>query len=135
MRMDDYALRTEVRRMIAWSPAACLYDEVFRLLVDARDCLATTTLQQNGRLGWSFVIESGRLTARLTDMTAWVLGHIAVERGEIDLATCRCRYALEARPIHLVPLADGDRHGLPPKMALLLDRSLGLYQRIARLDQ
>jgi regulator of CtrA degradation len=115
-------------------PTARLHDDVFALLVETRDYLTENRMRHIPDPTWVSVAESMRLTTRIIDMMAWVLAHKAVEHGEIDLDTCRQKYALGAMPVHLVPVNDTDRGRLPHGLTALLDRSLGLYQRIARLD-
>jgi len=115
-------------------PTARLHDDVFALLVETRDYLTENHTRHIPDPTWVSVAESMRLTTRIIDMMAWVLAHKAVEHGEIDLDTCRQKYALEAMPVHLMPVNDTDRGRLPQGLTALLDRSLGLYQRIARLD-
>jgi len=116
-------------------PGARLYDEVFALLVEAQSYLHVENSRLAMTLSTAYAAESVRLTGRLIDMMAWLLGRKAAERGEIDLDTCRQLYALGLNPRHAVTLTVTDRDALPMTLVSMLDRSLELYQRMIRLDR
>lgn len=116
-------------------PAGHLYEEIFGLIHEGRECLAVGRILGGPNTGATYVIETTRLTARLLDMAAWALGLKAVEHGEMDLEAFETCFGLDALPAHLAPITETDRHLLPSTVTSLLDRSLNLYQRVARLDR
>ncbi|TQV82337.1 DUF1465 family protein [Denitrobaculum tricleocarpae] len=78
--------------------------------------------------------ETMRLTARLTQIMAWLLIQKAVHAGEISRAdAASAEHRLSGQEVC-------DTNGcldevvLQPKLVELLDRSHRLYQRVARLD-
>jgi regulator of CtrA degradation len=114
------------------------YDETMDLLVEARNYVATDGLRRRPRLAPAdqllLCCETFRLTARLTHVMAWLLAQRAVHEGEIsreDAATEM--FALGGRTTCLMDNADvvilADDW-----LITLLERSLKLYVRIARLD-
>ena len=113
------------------------YGEAFDLLVEARDYLALgepgerRALPPMERL--VMCAETMRLTARLTQMMAWLLAQRAVQSGELrrDEALAEPLATLE------VCMSGEDREvrGLPPRLGDLLGRSRRLYVRVARLDE
>lgn len=114
------------------------YDEAYELLVEARDYIARgQAVEQNfvdvgGRA--RMAVETTRLTARLTQVMAWLLARKAVHAGEISVEEgARPPYTLE-RDERLAgegPLRDV----LPPGLEALMERSQRLYIRVARLDE
>jgi regulator of CtrA degradation len=79
--------------------------------------------------------ETMRMTARLTQIMAWLLSQRAVQAGEISRAE-----ALEDQEVLTevdVCMAGDERdwHGLPQRLVALLDKSHRLYIRVARLDE
>jgi len=114
------------------------YDEALGLLTEARNYVATGDLRDNARFGNDLRMvhccETMRLTARLTHVMAWLLAQRAVHAGEITLEEAASeRYALGGHRICLE-----ESNYLPTIedqwLRTLLDRSLRLYIRIARLD-
>jgi regulator of CtrA degradation len=115
------------------------YDEALALVVEARDYLANNLATD--RSGASFGdrliydCETLRLTTRLTQVMAWLFIQRAVHEGEISADEAKqeeCR--LGGREICL----DNDPDmlaALPAHFGTLMERSLKLYQRIARLDE
>ena len=114
------------------------YDEAMALIREARDYFAERQRQPASptRAAVELVTscESMRLTARLTQIMAWLLVQKAVHAGELGRDDA-------IKPEHRL----GGRHvcevegpwselGLPQRLQTLLERSLNLYNRIARLD-
>ena len=114
------------------------YDEALALTRSARDYLAhqgpseRAGLTPEGRL--IACRESLRLTARLTQVMAWLLAQRAVEAGEIDRAeAARTRFRLAGQNVCAVSNPKAGEL-LPPRFNSLLEQSGALYGRIARLD-
>jgi regulator of CtrA degradation len=114
------------------------YDEAMVLIHDAREYFIERQHQpaSQSRAAVELVTscESMRLTARLTQIMAWLLVQKAVHAGELTRNEA-------VQPEHRL----GGRHvcevegpwselGLPQRLQLLLQQSLNLYNRIARLD-
>lgn len=114
------------------------YDETMALLVESRNYVANRIeidqrpMSVSLRLQVSF--ESMRLTARLTQMMAWLLAQKAVHAGEIAMEELASdRFALGGDDI--CRNNDGaTRDDMPDRLRRLLARSYELYLRIARLD-
>jgi regulator of CtrA degradation len=115
------------------------YGEAMDLLVETRDYLAhrepvdRQTLLPLERL--RFCCETMRLTARLTQIMAWLLAQRAVHAGEITQHDALAEHdALAALEICME-----DEQALvaamPRRLLGLLDRSRRLYVRVARLDE
>lgn len=111
-----------------------LFDDTLTLLEEARDCLLRYQISSlSTRAAAQFAIEGTRLTARLTEMMAWLMGRRAVASGEISYETGRDRYRLELQSVCGVDQAVA----LEPELSTLrelLNRSLRLYRRIEALD-
>ena len=115
------------------------YEEATDLLVEARDYIAIEEkadleqLMPHDRL--RLTRETTRLTARMTDIMAWLLARKAVVSGEITSAEASLPpYALERNAL----LADGDPgsyEDLPEMLIELMERSHRLYIRVTRLDE
>ena len=114
------------------------FDEAMALTQEARDYLAHQRqadfdgLSSAGRLVAS--CESMRLTARVTQVVAWLLVQKAVHAGEItreQAAEPEYRLAGQSVCEEGHPVSD---EPLPDRLAELLDSSLRLYQRVVRLD-
>ena len=114
------------------------YDEALGLLTEARNYVAAGDLRDTGQMAANLRMaqccEAMRLTARLTHVMAWLLAQRAVHAGEITLEEAASEpYSLGG---HRICLEESDY--LPeledPWLLTLLDRSLRLYVRIARLD-
>lgn len=115
------------------------YDEALSLVEDSRIYFALIEPLDRKGLGMldrlHLCSESLRLTARLTQIMAWLLAQRAVLEGEIsrqdalgdqgtlaDLAVCMNRTKEECA-------------NMPRRLGVLLDRSHKLYVRVARLDE
>jgi regulator of CtrA degradation len=114
------------------------YDETIALLYEARNYVAATRRPgpveaSTDRLRVS--CETMRLTARLTQVLAWLLGQKAVHAGEITME----QLVEEHQPLIEVAVCmeDGEAQvdGLPSALRELLDRTHRLYIRVARLDE
>ena len=81
----------------------------------------------------AYATESMRLTTRLMQLASWLLLHRAVKEGEMSLAQAN-------KEKTKVKLSLGDRADrdtvalLPEPLRDLIDRSLGLLDRVRRLD-
>jgi regulator of CtrA degradation len=81
----------------------------------------------------AYATESMRLTTRLMQLASWLLLHRAVKEGEMSLAQAN-------KEKTKVKLSLGDRADedtarlLPEALRDLIDRSLGLLDRVRRLD-
>ena len=120
------------------------YEEAMTMLVDARDFARDHKHEMDGleadqRLRLSQY--TMQVTARLTQVMAWLMASKAVANGEMSTDQLNQEYALPEEGT--LPGADpdmlerekADREITPTRLADLMDRSRSLYQRIARLDQ
>ncbi|MHA1152316.1 MAG: DUF1465 family protein [Alphaproteobacteria bacterium] len=114
------------------------FDEALALTRDARDYLAfqekvdLSELSPVGRMAAS--CESMRMTARITQVVAWLLVQKAVHAGELsrdEAALPKYRLAGQEVCEDTEPLAV---EPLPERLIELLTRSHQMYRRIARLD-
>lgn len=113
------------------------YREALALTREARDYVALQERRDRAGLPPELQLlascESLRLTARLTQVMAWLLLQRAVHAGEISPQEARePHHRLGGREICQAAAAGADR--LPPRLRELLGRSAELYQRVARLD-
>lgn len=115
------------------------YDETFQLLVEAK---AYSTLdwredvqglpeQETLRVTG----EKMRLTARLSEVMAWLMVHKAVAKGEMtpNQAQSGAFHLTEKK----VCLADGRAGGafFSTRLNQMLDRSFDLYNRVCKMDR
>jgi regulator of CtrA degradation len=113
------------------------YGEALSLVVEARDYLALSEARRARDLPpverLMMCSETLRLTARLTQIMAWLMAQRAVHNGELS------RDEALAEPLAGVTICmDGgerEEDGLPPRLTDLLGRSRRLYVRVARLDE
>lgn len=115
------------------------YDEAMGLIREARDYFAERQHRPapSERIAIDLVTscESMRLTARLTQIMAWLLVQKAVHAGEISRAeAAKPEHRLAGRSVCEVE-GPWRELGLPQRLQSLLQRSLSLYNRIARLDE
>ncbi len=111
--------------------------ETMALLAESRryliDRAETETNARPVDQGLVSSMETMRLVARLTQVLAWLLTHRAVHAGEMSLwEATRPERRLGG---HSLCNTDHDDAALPEELRRLLQRSLSLYQRIARLDE
>ena len=114
------------------------FGEALALTREARDYLAyqekadLADLSPVGRMAAS--CESMRMTARMTQVVAWLLVQKAVHAGDLTHEeAAQPKYRLAGQEIcdDVEPLA---AEPLPERLADLLARSHQMYQRVARLD-
>src|ERR1043166_8160088 len=80
-----------------------------------------------------YATESMRLTTRPNELASWLLLHRAVKEGEMTLA--QANKEKTKVKLSLGDRADRDTMGmLPEHLRDLIDRSLGLLNRVRRLD-
>ena len=113
------------------------YDETLDLLHQARNCILRhgdgPALSTHARLAFSR--ESMRLTTRLTSVMAWLLAQRAMHEGELTGAQAASEaHALTARDLCLAGADPEEMALLPDDLRSLMDVSLALYARVARLD-
>lgn len=114
------------------------YEEAMKLAAEAREYLAyqepKDRVQLPPRARMVASCESMRITARLTQVIAWLLVQKAVQAGEMT----REQAAASENRLggHDVCQRDQpvEEQPLPPRLGELMQQSLGLYQRVARLD-
>ncbi len=112
--------------------------EAMTLTREARDYLAyqkksdLDKLSPVGRMVAS--CESMRVTARVSQVVAWLLVQKAVHAGEITRdEAAEPQYRLSGHGVCEENEAVAEE-ALPERLVELLDRSLKLYQRVSRLD-
>ena len=114
------------------------FAEALALTHESRDYLASREWRVSGEKSASDKLlsscESLRLTARLTQVMAWLLVQRAVHAGELSREEARAeRYRLAGQKV----CAEGDPElagELDPRLRELLDKSRQLYLRVQRLD-
>ena len=114
------------------------YEEALALLVEARNYIAyqeTADLQPlDPETRLLATQETMRVTCRLTQSMAWLLGQRAAQTGEITPVEALSDYSVGGQAVCLEDrFADDER--LPPAICALLDRTLSLYERVGRLDE
>ena len=114
------------------------FEEAMSLTREARDYLAYQEKVDLAKLSpvarMSASCETMRMTARMTQVIAWLLVQKAVHAGDITREeAAEPKYRLSGQEVcdNVEPLAAGP---LPERLVELLERSHHLYQRIARLD-
>lgn len=115
------------------------YDEALRLTHEARSFIASGDQARltDAPLATRLIHarESMRLTARLTQVMAWLFYQKAVHAGEIDRAELA---APDKRLGGRTVCSEHDEAALavlPPSLQSLMRRSHRLYARVARLDE
>src|SRR3982750_1705221 len=116
---------------------AGLFRDGMALVEETASYLDGTGRQESKKLDRSaalaYATESMRLTTRLMQLASWLLLHRAVKEGEMSLAQAN-------KEKTKVKLSLGDRADrdtvalLPEPLRDLIDRSLGLLDRVRRLD-
>src|ERR1043165_7258186 len=114
-----------------------LFKEGMALVEETASYLDGPGRQESKKLDRSaalaYATESMRLTTRLMQLASWLLLHRAVKEGEMSLAQAN-------KEKTKVKLSLGDRADrdtmdmLPEQLRDLIDRSLGLLDRVRRLD-
>src|SRR5919112_2904726 len=134
----DQAAPVSFGEKLASSQAfAGLFRDGMALVEETASYLDGPGRQESKRLERSaalaYATESMRLTTRLMQLASWLLLHRAVKEGEMSLAQAN-------KEKTKVKLSLGDRAGddtmglLPAALRDLIDRSLGLLDRVRRLD-
>ncbi len=115
------------------------FDETMHLLEEARDYSRHYWKEDVRGLpndeNMRFTGEKMRLTARLSEIMAWVMVHKAVAGGEMTAEQAQAgEYHLSA---HDICLADnrGKPDACPERLNGMLDRSRDLYCRVIKMDQ
>ena len=114
------------------------YEEALKLTRAARDYVAYQEPTDRAKLAAASRLvascESMRLTARLTQVMAWLLVQKAVHAGEMTRQEAADpRFRLSGQKVCATEERAADQP-LPPRLEELLAQSHGLYQRVARLD-
>src|SRR5579859_4357569 len=79
--------------------------------------------------------ETMRMTARLTQIMAWLLSQRAVHAGELSRAEALSDQQVLTEVDVCMARDERQWHGLPQRLVALLDQSHRLYIRVARLDE
>lgn len=114
------------------------YAEALALTREARDYIGGQGAAERRSMTPDAVLvascEEMRLTARMTQVMAWLLVQRAVHAGEMTRAQAAAgEHRLSGQETCLAgPVADDVE--LPPRLCDLLARSRNLYERIQRLD-
>jgi regulator of CtrA degradation len=115
------------------------YGEAMELLVETRDYLAhREPVDRNTLLPFErlrFCCETMRLTARLTQIMAWLLAQRAVHAGELTLHDALAEHSALAELQICMDDEPDSAASLPQRLLSLLDRSQRLFVRVARLDE
>jgi regulator of CtrA degradation len=110
------------------------YDEAIALLVETKNYVTAAQRPSSKDDEIAVNLETTRVTARLTQIVAWLMAQRAVEAGELTAAqACEKKHRLGGQEICLNAQGE-DSDKLPPALCDLLVRSRRLYQRVARLD-
>jgi regulator of CtrA degradation len=115
------------------------FDEALALLVQARDYIAASAGERPDDCSTEdhlrVVRETMRVTARLTQIMAWLLAQKAVHAGELTPRQAAGEaHRLAGQGVCLAH-HEADHIGLPIDLQALLMRSHALYVRVARLDE
>jgi regulator of CtrA degradation len=112
------------------------YDEALGLLVAARDYVALSERPHRSRPEIAerlrLCCETMRMTARLTQIMAWLMAQKAIHAGE--MTQDELAHTQEPLADIRICMDPGQIEGLPKPLIGLLQRSHSLYLRIARLD-
>src|SRR6186997_3046227 len=116
---------------------ADLFKEGMALVEETASYLDGPGRQESKKLDRSaalaYATESMRLTTRLMQLASWLLLHRAVKEGEMSLA--QANKEKTKVKLSLGDRADRDTFALlPEQLRDLIDRSLGLLDRVRRLD-
>jgi regulator of CtrA degradation len=116
------------------------YDETMGLLVEVRDYVAHDQKRDREKMAPSaaalLCCEALRVTARLTQVMAWLLAQKAIHAGELSAEQVVAQHGpLAEIAICMAEQADEELGLLPQYFRGLVDRSRRLYLRVARLDE
>jgi regulator of CtrA degradation len=115
------------------------YDETMDLMVEARNYMAYVERRERSRAGavagLRMSCEAMRVTSRLTQVMAWLMMRRAVHEGEVSHEEAMAeQYRLSGADVCLDESFAADET-LPGGLRSLMDRSLRLYVRVARLEE
>lgn len=114
-----------------------IFNEALGLLFEAQEYFQTRGMEDQATITANFRLqyanEMGRITLRLTSVMAWLMVRRAVYSGRIDEEKAQSAYRLEAQDVCLIH-NKSILENLPYYLSYLSDRSLGIYERIQRLD-
>lgn len=113
-----------------------MFEEALTLLTDAQDYFTHTTpgtqeISALEKLVYSS--EMSRVTLRLSSVLAWLMARRAEFAGQISREEAAAQFRLAFHEVCMKEMPEM-RYVLPTTMCALLDRSLDLYRRAARLD-
>ena len=116
------------------------YDETMGLLVEVRDYVAHDQKRDREKMAPSaaalLCCEALRVTARLTQVMAWLLAQKAIHAGELSTEEVVERHdRLADIAVCMAEESEDAVVGLPPRFREFLERSHRLYIRVARLDE
>jgi regulator of CtrA degradation len=115
-----------------------IYNETLKVLVDAHDYFhhhgEREQAQMDERERIMFTSEMSRITIRLSCVMAWLMARKAIFDGRITNEEAKQNYRLDCRDVCMNQHIEAESM-LPGQMTELLDKSLELYQRVARLDK
>jgi regulator of CtrA degradation len=116
------------------------YDETMDLLVEVRDYVAHDQKRDRDELapnvGALLCCEAMRVTARLTQVMAWLLAQKAIHAGELTTQQVVAQNGPLAEIAICMAQEGNEQVGfLPQYFRDLTERSRRLYLRVARLDE
>jgi regulator of CtrA degradation len=115
------------------------YDEATDLVEEARDYVRDQGGAESAALAPAvrivYACETMRLTARLTQVMAWLLLQRALHAGETTREEIRDDADLLQGAEVCLEGSPGATENLPPRLLDLLIRSEGLYTRVMRLNE
>ena len=114
------------------------FDETLDLMVEARNYLSHVERRERQQAGpvtsLKISCEALRVTARLTQVMAWLLIQRAVHQGEITSDEAMSEPNRLSGTEVCLDESSAEDEDLPSGLRNLLDRSLRLYQRIAHIE-
>lgn len=115
-----------------------LFNETMQLLKDAHEYFFLFGEDDQMRIDPSlrslYSCEMSRITLRLSSIMAWIMAQRAILAGKLPRQEALEKYGLDFRDICAVD--NRAMHSvLPSYVCFLLDRTLELYERVARLDE
>ncbi len=112
-----------------------VFNETLALLFDAHHYFQhrPTAEESRGEGTAFYASEMTRITMRLTSVMAWIMVRRAIHAGRLDAQKASRDYRLEGKALCHAHDAEVLAK-LPNHMIYLSERSLSLYERVARLD-
>lgn len=116
------------------------YNETLQLLTKSEHFLKSYTKRKNKQeskmLDLRINCEMTRVTARLTQVMAWLLAQKAALAGEVTMAeACSDKYLITESPFCIENSVNGQLAEYPIPVQELLEESLALYTRVLTLAQ